>query len=67
VLVLILGRNDTALSFSAMTLMDLTLPALDHTTMSRRAAGLAVIEPDSAPYGPLHLLGREAHPCENVR
>jgi hypothetical protein len=36
--------------------MDLTISAPDHTTMSRRAAGLAVIQPDTVPHGPLHLL-----------
>jgi len=41
---------------SVIALMDLTLSAPDHTTMSRRAETLPVIEPASAPHGPLHLL-----------
>jgi hypothetical protein len=36
--------------------MDLTLSAPDHTTMSRRAVALPVIEPATVPHGPLHLL-----------
>ena len=49
-------RQTEGLMASVITLMDLTLSAPDHTTMSRRAAGLAVIQPDKVPHGPLHLL-----------
>jgi Transposase DDE domain len=49
-------RQTEGLMASVITLMDLTLSAPDHTTMSRRAAGLAVIRPDTVPHGPLHLL-----------
>ncbi len=41
---------------SVLTLMDLTISAPDHTTVSRRAATLPVIQPTSAPHGPLHVL-----------
>jgi hypothetical protein len=49
-------RQTEGLMASVITLMDLTLSAPDHTTMSRRAETSPVIEPDSAPHGPLHLL-----------
>jgi hypothetical protein len=49
-------RQTEGLMASVITLMDLTLSAPDHTTMSRRAAGLAVTRPDTVPHGPLHLL-----------
>jgi hypothetical protein len=49
-------RQTEGLMASVITLMDLTLSAPDHTTMSRRAETLPVIEPDSVPHGPLHLL-----------
>jgi hypothetical protein len=49
-------RQTEGLMASVITLMDLTLSAPDHTTMSRRAVGLAVINPVSMPHGPLHLL-----------
>jgi hypothetical protein len=38
------------------TLMDLTISAPDHCTISRRAVTLPVIQPASVPHGPLHLL-----------
>ena len=41
---------------SIITLMDLTILAPEHTTISRRAVRLPVIEPEAAPHGPLHLL-----------
>jgi hypothetical protein len=41
---------------SVITLMDLTISAPDHTTISRRAMTSPVIQPDSVPHGPLHLL-----------
>jgi hypothetical protein len=49
-------RQTEGLMASVITLMDLALSAPDHTTMSRRAAGLGVIQPDTVPHGPLHLL-----------
>jgi transposase len=36
--------------------MDLTISAPDHSTISRRAVTLPVIQPESVPHGPLHLL-----------
>jgi hypothetical protein len=41
---------------SVITLMDLTISAPDHCTISRRAVTLPVIQPASVPDGPLHLL-----------
>src|ERR1700687_5100046 len=41
---------------SGITLMDLTISAPDHTTISRRAVTLPVIQAASVPHGPLHLL-----------
>jgi len=41
---------------SVLTLMGLTLSAPDHTTVSRRAVALRVIEPAQVPPGPLHVL-----------
>jgi len=41
---------------SVITLMDLTISAPDHSTISRRAVTLPVIQPASVPHGPLHLL-----------
>ena len=41
---------------SIITLMDLTISAPDHTTISRRAVTLPVIQAASVPHGPLHLL-----------
>ncbi len=49
-------RQTEGLMASVIKLMDLTLSAPDHATMSRRAVGLAVIQPDTVPHGPLHLL-----------
>ena len=39
-----------------LTLMGLTLSASDHTTVSRRAVALPVIQPAQVPPGPLHVL-----------
>jgi len=39
-----------------LTLMDLTISVPDHTTVSRRAVTLPVIQPASVPPGPLHVL-----------
>jgi hypothetical protein len=41
---------------SVLTSMDLTKSAPDHTTVSRRAVALPVIQLASVPYGPLHGL-----------
>jgi hypothetical protein len=49
-------RQTEGLMASVITLMALPLSAPDHTTMSRRGAGLTVIQPATVPHGPLHLL-----------
>jgi transposase len=49
-------RQTEGLMASVITLMDLTISAPDHSTISRRAATLPVVQPDSMPRGPLHLL-----------
>src|SRR5271165_3398689 len=49
-------RQTEGLMASVITLMDLTISAPDHTTISRRAVTLPGIQPDSVPHGPLHLL-----------
>jgi hypothetical protein len=49
-------RQTEGLMASVITLMDLTLSAPDHTTISRRAVTLPVIQSASVPHGPLHLL-----------
>jgi hypothetical protein len=49
-------RQTEGLMASVITLMDLTISAPDHTTISRRAVTLPGIQPDSVPNGPLHLL-----------
>jgi len=41
---------------SVLTLMGLTLSAPDHTTVSRRAIALRMIQPAQVPPGPLHVL-----------
>ena len=41
---------------SVLTSMGLTLSAPDHTTVSRRAVALPVIQPAQVPPGPLHVL-----------
>ena len=41
---------------SVITLMDLKISAPDHSTISRRAVTLPVVQPASLPHGPLHLL-----------
>jgi hypothetical protein len=41
---------------SVFTLMDLTVSAPDHSTISRRAVTLPVIQATSVPHGPLHVL-----------
>jgi len=49
-------RQTEGLMTSVLTLMGLTLSAPDHTTVSRRAVILPVIQPASVPPGPLHVL-----------
>src|SRR3984885_12211648 len=49
-------RQTEGLITSVLTLMNLTLSAPDHTTVSRRAAMLPVIQATSIPHGPLHVL-----------
>jgi len=49
-------RQTEGLMASVMTLMELTLSAPDHTTMSRRAVSLPVVRQASLPDGPLHVL-----------
>jgi transposase len=49
-------RQTEGLMASILTLMDLTISAPDHTTVSRRAVTLPVIQPASVPHGPVHVL-----------
>ena len=49
-------RQTEGLMASVLTLMGLTLSAPDHSTVSRRAETLPVIQPAHAPQGPLHVL-----------
>ena len=49
-------RQTEGLMDSLLTLMNLTITAPDHTTVSRRAVGLTVTKSTSAPKGPLHVL-----------
>ena len=49
-------RQTECLMTSVLTLMGLTLSAPDHTTVSRRAVALRVIQPAQVPPGPLHVL-----------
>jgi len=49
-------RQTEGLLTSVLTLMGLTLSAPDHTTVSRRAVALPVIQPAQVPPGPLHVL-----------
>jgi hypothetical protein len=49
-------RQTEGLMSSVIVLMDLTISAPDHSTISRRAVTLPVIQPDLVPHGPLHLL-----------
>src|SRR5882757_1419246 len=49
-------RQTEGLMASVIALMDLTISAPDHSTISRRAVTLPVVQPDSMPHGPLHLL-----------
>src|SRR3984885_1923259 len=49
-------RQTEGLMTSVLTLMGLTLSAPDHSTVSRRAVTLPVIQPAQVPHGPLHVL-----------
>jgi Transposase DDE domain len=49
-------RQTEGLMTSVFTLMGLTLSAPDHTTVSRRAVTLPVIQSLQVPHGPLHVL-----------
>jgi transposase len=49
-------RQTEGLMASVLTLMDLTISAPDHTTVSRRAVTLPVIQATVVPPGPLHVL-----------
>jgi hypothetical protein len=49
-------RQTEGLMASVITLMGLTITAPDHSTISRRAVTLPVIQQESVPAGPLHLL-----------
>jgi transposase len=49
-------RQTEGLMASILTLMDLTISAPDHTTVSRRAVTLLVMQPALVPHGPLHVL-----------
>jgi hypothetical protein len=49
-------RQTEGLMTSVFTLLGLALSAPDHSTVSRRAVTLPVIQPASVPHGPLHVL-----------
>ena len=49
-------RQTEGLLASVLTLMKLTISAPDHTTVSRRAVKLPVIQPAQVPHGALHVL-----------
>jgi hypothetical protein len=49
-------RQTEGLMASVLTLMDLTISAPDHTTVSRRAVTLPVVHPASVPHGALYVL-----------
>jgi len=49
-------RQTEGLMASVLTLMELTISAPDHTTVSRRAVTLAVVRAAAVPHGPLHVL-----------
>jgi hypothetical protein len=49
-------RQTEGLITSVLALMGLMLSAPDHSTVSRRSVTLPVIQPVSAPQGPLHVL-----------
>jgi hypothetical protein len=48
-------RQAEGLMASVLTLMELTISAPDHTTVSRRAVTLPVIQSAQVPPGPLHV------------
>jgi hypothetical protein len=62
-------RQTEGLMASVLTLMGLTILAPDHTTVSRRAVTLPVIQATRVPHGPLHVLvdstGLQVHGAGN--
>jgi Transposase DDE domain len=58
-------RQTEGLLASVLTLMDLTISAPDHTTVSRRAVNLPVIQAAQVPRGPMHGL-IEAPVCKST-
>jgi hypothetical protein len=50
-------RQTEGLMVSVLKLMDLTILTPNHTTISRRAATLQVIQPAQVPHGPLYVAG----------
>jgi hypothetical protein len=50
-------RPTEGLMVSVLKLMDLTILTRNHTTISRRAATLQVIQPAQVPHGPLYVAG----------
>ena len=55
------SRQIEGLVTSVLSLMGLTISAPDHTTVSRRAVTLPVIQATSVPHGPLHVLGSSSN------
>jgi hypothetical protein len=49
-------RQTEGLIASVLTLMGLTISTPDHSTVSRRAVTLPVVQPASLPHGALHVL-----------
>ena len=59
-------RQTEGLMASVLKLMDLTISAPDHTTVSRRAVKLPGIQPAQVPYGALHVLIDDALDCRST-
>ena len=57
------GRSD---GVDHYWLMDLTISAPDHSTMSRRAVTLPVVQPSPVPHGPLRLLIDSTEACRSA-
>ncbi|MEB0023573.1 transposase [Actimicrobium sp. CCI2.3] len=49
-------RQTDGLMATVLTLMNLTVFASDHTTVSHRSVGLPIMKSAPAPNGPLHVL-----------
>ena len=60
-------RQTEGLMTSVLTLVDLTISVPDHTTVSRRAVTLPVIQPASVPPGPLHVLRVRQRPSARFK